>query len=141
MSLAQKLLTGKGSEVAATIAPLARLEIASIGAILSASKREHDAGYVMLFHETKTGKQANVEQINTLLRLTRSAQVESGGLAEPALRLQTIALQAALLKANRLRRPPKSGRGQRRLPHPRQEGPLNYPERSKHQGDLPWHYH
>lgn len=106
MSPAPQLLTGKGSEVAAILTPLVRMEIASIGAIMAASPREHDPGYVMLFHETKTGKQANVEQMNTLLRLTRTKQVESGGLAEPMLRLQTLALQktntTAMLQAMRM---------------------------------------
>jgi hypothetical protein len=106
MSAAQRLLTGKASEVAELLAPLVQMEIASIGAIMAASPREHDPGYVMLFHETKTGKQANVEQMNTLLRLTRTKQVESGGVAEPVLRLQTLALQkantTAMLQAMRM---------------------------------------
>jgi hypothetical protein len=72
---------------------LIRLEIASIGAIDSAAHHEADPGYTNLFHATKTGKQANVEQLNTLLRMTRRSEVESGGLIEPVIRLQTLALQ------------------------------------------------
>ena len=106
MSAKRKLLSGDPGTIASIIAPLVKLEIASIGAIMAAAPREEDAGYVMLFHETKTGKQANVEQMNTLLRLTGADQVESGGLTEPVLRLQTLALQkastTAMLQAMRL---------------------------------------
>ena len=106
MSPMRKLLSGDPATVAELVAPLVRLEIASIGAIMAATPKEEDPGYVMLFQETKTGKQANVEQMNTLLRLTGREQVESGGLAEPVLRLQTLALQktntTAMLQAMRL---------------------------------------
>ena len=74
---------------------LIQLEIASIGAIESAAHHEADPGYTVLFHATKTGKQANVEQLNTLLRTTGRDEVESGGLIEPVIRLQTLALQKA----------------------------------------------
>jgi hypothetical protein len=74
---------------------LIRLEIASIGAIESAAHHEADPGYTILFHATKTGKQANVEQMNTLLRTADESEVESGGLIEPVIRLQTLALQKA----------------------------------------------
>jgi hypothetical protein len=72
---------------------LIRLEIASIGAIESAAHHEEHPGYTILFHATKIGKQANVEQMNTLLRVAGRRQVESGGLIEPVIRLQTLALQ------------------------------------------------
>jgi hypothetical protein len=88
------------------LAPIIRLELASIGAIESATTHESHAGYVMLFHEAKTNKQASVEQMNTLLRLAGESQIESGGLIEPVLRLQTLGLQKAsttsLLGAMRL---------------------------------------
>ena len=74
---------------------LVHLEIASIGAIESAAHHEDDPGYTILLHATKTGKQANVEQMNTLLRMTGSSEIESGGLIEPVIRLQTLALQKA----------------------------------------------
>jgi len=88
------------------LSPLIRLEIASIGAIESAIQHESDPGYVMLLHDTKTSKQASVEQMNTVLRLAGQTSVESGGVIEPVLRLQTVALQKAsttvLLRAMRL---------------------------------------
>jgi hypothetical protein len=99
-------ISGEPDKLAKEISPLIQLEIASIGAIESASPREQDPGYVMLFHETKTGKQANVEQMNTLLRMAGRPQVESGGVAEPLLHLQTLTLQrtntTALLGAMRI---------------------------------------
>jgi hypothetical protein len=88
-------ISGDRDKLATEISPLIQLEIASIGAIESAAPREQDPGYVMLFHETKTGKQANVEQMNTLLRMAGKPQIESGGVAEPILHLQTLALQRA----------------------------------------------
>ncbi len=106
MKTTRKLLTGDAAEVAQTVAPLIKLELASIGAIMASTGHEPHAGYVMFLHEAKTGKQANVEQMNTLLRLTGEKQVESGGLIEPVLRLQTLALQktstTAMLQAMRL---------------------------------------
>jgi hypothetical protein len=99
-------ITGDADALATLLSPLIRLEIASIGAIEAAAPRETHPGYVMLFQETKTGKQANVEQMNTLLRIADRKQVEGGGLAEPFLHLQTRALQGvsatAMLQAMRL---------------------------------------
>ncbi len=74
---------------------MVQFEIASIGAIESAAHHETHAGYTMLFHETKTGKQANAEQLNALLRMSGRTEVERGGLIEPVIRLQTLALQRA----------------------------------------------
>jgi hypothetical protein len=88
-------LTSEPTLLADLLSPLIRLEIASIGAIESASIHESHAGYVMLFHETKTSKQASVEQMNTVLRIAGQRPVESGGLIEPLLRLQTLGIQKA----------------------------------------------
>jgi hypothetical protein len=88
-------ISGDPDKLAAQLSPLIQLEVASIGAIESAGPREAHAGYAVLFQETKSGKQANVEQMNTLLRLAGKPQVESGGLMEPILHLQTLALQRA----------------------------------------------
>jgi hypothetical protein len=85
---------------------LIRMEIASIGAIESAGPTEAHPGYTILFQDAKQGKQSNVEQMNTLLRLVGKTQVQSGGMLEPILHLQTKALQHAnltvLLSAMRL---------------------------------------
>jgi hypothetical protein len=74
---------------------LIRLEVASIGAIESAAHHEAHPGYTILLHAAKTGKQANVEQMNTLLRMADRREIEAGGLIEPVIRLQTLALQKA----------------------------------------------
>jgi hypothetical protein len=93
MTATRALFDGNPADVAERISPLLRLEIASIGAIMATTNREKDSGYAYLFREAKTGKQANAEQMNTLLRLAEHKQVERGGLSEPVLRLQTLALQ------------------------------------------------
>ena len=85
----------EGGELTDLLSGLLRLEIASIGALASAAPHEHHAGYVMLFHEAKTSKQASGEQMNTVLRLAGRRPVETGGVIEPVLRLQTVALQKA----------------------------------------------
>lgn len=77
------------------LSPLIRLEMASIGAIETAIRHESHAGYVMLFHDTKTSKQASVEQMSTALRMAGQPRVKSGGVIEPVLRLQTLGLQKA----------------------------------------------
>src|SRR4051812_40995647 len=92
--------------VAELVGPLIKAEIASIGALEAAQPREENPEYVVLLRESKTSKQANVEQLNTLLRVAGRPQVVAGGLAEPILELQTIALQkastTAMLMAMRL---------------------------------------
>jgi hypothetical protein len=89
-----------------TLSPLIRMEIAGIGAIGSISPREKHPAYTVLFHDARQGKQANVEQMNTLLRLIGKAEVGTGGMLEPILHLQTLILQRAsftvLLSAMRL---------------------------------------
>lgn len=45
-----------------------------------------------LLQETKSAKQASVEQMNTLLRMAGRREIDGGGLTEPVLRLQTLAL-------------------------------------------------
>ena len=103
---ARALFSGDPRRLAERISPLLRLEIASIGAISATTNREKDPAYAYFLREAKTGKQANAEQMNTLLRLAGRPQVETGGLTEPVLRLQTLALQktntTAMLQAMRL---------------------------------------
>lgn len=62
-------LKGDPEQLDNKLSPLIRLEMASIGAIESATGHESHAGYVMLFHETKTGKQSSVEQMSAVLGL------------------------------------------------------------------------
>jgi hypothetical protein len=106
VSPASKRPSRGAEELSQLLSPLVQLEIASIGAIESAAPREADAEYVMLLMGTKIGKQASVEQMNTLLRRVGAKETEGGGLAEPMLHLQTLALQktstTAMLQAMRL---------------------------------------
>ena len=90
-------ISGEADTLADALSPLIRTEIASIGAIESLGPREADPGYTILFHDAKQGKQANVEHMNTLLRIAGKTQVETGGMLEPILHLQSLALQRANL--------------------------------------------
>jgi hypothetical protein len=92
---AELRLMNQPTDLADLLSPLIQHEIASIGAIDSATAHESHAGYVMLFQETKTSKQASVKQMNSVLRLAGQREIDSGGVIEPALRLQTLALQKA----------------------------------------------
>jgi hypothetical protein len=88
-----KRITRDADELADRLSPLIHMEIASIGAIEAVGPREEHPGYTILFQDAKQGKQANVEQMNTLLRLAGKAQVESGGVLGSVLHLQTLALK------------------------------------------------
>jgi hypothetical protein len=80
--------------LAERLQPLIRGELAAIGAINAVVDREDDPAYVALYHEARTGKQANVEQMFALLRRAGEQPVEAGGLMESALRMQSSMLQA-----------------------------------------------
>jgi hypothetical protein len=86
--------------------PLIRTEIASIGAIEAATKQQEEPAYVFLYQAAKTGKQANVDQMATLLRMNGLRPSEKGGVLETVARLQTSLAQkvstTATLKAMRL---------------------------------------
>ncbi|MDP9348905.1 MAG: hypothetical protein M3P24_07180, partial [Gemmatimonadota bacterium] len=81
------------AELAARLAPLLSGEIASIGALDTALRHEDDPGYVVLYLDAKTEKQASVQQMLTLLRTAGEAPGQGGGLAEPFLKLQILLLQ------------------------------------------------
>jgi len=81
--------------LAERISPLIRFEIAGIGAIETAIAHEKHPGYVMLLQEAKSSKQASVEQMGTLLRIAAQPRVHGGGVMEPVLRLEALALQMA----------------------------------------------
>jgi hypothetical protein len=97
--IAPSRVASNADALAEKLSPLIRMEMASIGAIESAGPREAHPGYTILFQDAKQGKQANVEQMNTLLRLVGRSQVESGGILGPMLHLQTLALQHTNLTA------------------------------------------
>lgn len=80
-------------ELGKMLNPIIRAEMASIGAIDSALTREDDPGYYMLFLAAKSGKQANIGQMTSMLRIEGVSPVTSGGLTETVLKLQTIAAE------------------------------------------------
>jgi hypothetical protein len=95
-----------GAALASRLDALIRMEIASIGAIEAATKHQEEPAYVFLYQETKTGKQASVEQMATLLRMTREQPDEQTGVLAAIAKMQTAMMQrmstTATLKAMRL---------------------------------------
>ncbi len=75
------------------LAPLIRLEIASIAAIDVAIAGESAPDYVVLLHDAKTAKQANVEQMATVIRAAEQFAQETGGLLKPLLKAQAMVLE------------------------------------------------
>ena len=71
------------------LAPLIAREIAAIAAIDSAIAAEKYPDYVVMYHATKTGKQANVEQMATLVRRRGRIPPERGGLRKYVLKSQS----------------------------------------------------
>lgn len=70
------------------LAPLLIREIASIAAIDAAIAAERYPDYVFMYQGTKTGKQANVEQMATLIRRRGGVPAEHGGLRKYLLKAQ-----------------------------------------------------
>lgn len=64
-------------------------ELASIGAIDAAAPHVSEPGYVMLLRAAKMGKQASVEQMSVMLRLSGIAQMPRPSRLEPLLKLQS----------------------------------------------------
>jgi hypothetical protein len=62
------------------LAPLLMREIAAIAAIDSAIAAERRPDYVVMYQGSKTGKQANVEQLATVIRRGGGIPPENGGL-------------------------------------------------------------
>jgi hypothetical protein len=69
-----------GTRLAELLQPHLQREIAGIAALDAAIPRERDGEYVLLFQAAKTTKQANVEQMSTLIRMRGEQPAESGGL-------------------------------------------------------------
>jgi hypothetical protein len=62
---------------------LIRREIAGIAALQAVIAAEKSPGYVVLFQALKTGKQANVEQMSTLIRMAGGAPPETANDLQP----------------------------------------------------------
>ena len=71
------------------LAPLLTREIAAIAAIDAAIAAEKYPDYVVLYQATKNGKQANVEQMATLIRRRGGVPPEQGGLRKYVLKTQS----------------------------------------------------
>jgi len=89
------------------LAPLITREIAAIAAIDAAIAAEKSPDYVVMYHGSKTGKQANVEQMVTLIRRRGRVPPERGGLRKYVLKSQSAIAErivgtTAVLKAMRV---------------------------------------
>ena len=76
-------------ELADLLNPLIAREIATIAALDTLLPRESDPGYVELLRAAKTGKQASVEQMSTMIRVAGAQPAESGTPIEAMLKLQS----------------------------------------------------
>jgi hypothetical protein len=88
------------------LTPLMTREIAAIAAIDTAIAAEKYPEYVVMYQGTKTGKQANVEQMATLIRRSGGVPPEHGGVRKHVLKAQSamterIAGTTATLQAMR----------------------------------------
>ena len=72
-----------------SLGPLIVREIAAIAAIDSAVAAEQHADYVVMYQSLKTSKQANVEQMATLIRRDGRVPPERGGLRKYVLQAQS----------------------------------------------------
>ena len=75
------------------LAPLITREIAAIAALDAAIAAEERPDYVVMFQATKTGKQANVEQMATLIRRAGGIPPERGGLRRHLLKSQSAVVE------------------------------------------------
>jgi len=69
-----------GVSIDQSVAPLMTREIAGIAAIETAIANESAPDYVVMFHDAKMGKQANIEQMATLVRMHGGTPDERGGM-------------------------------------------------------------
>jgi hypothetical protein len=77
-------------ELAELLNPIIYRELATIGAIDSAMMREDHPGYVVLMRSAKSGKQANIEQMTSMLRMEGLAPVTKATAVESLLKMQTV---------------------------------------------------
>ena len=79
--------------------PLVTREISGIAAIDAAIAHESAPDYVMMFQDAKNGKQANVEQMATLIRMLGGTPDERGGLRKTFAKTQaSIAARVSTTK-------------------------------------------
>lgn len=79
----------------ARLRPLIEGELAAIGAITAALPAAEEPGYAGLYHSARMSKQANVEQMLTLLRMAGGAPAARAGAAEVLQKTQASLAQRA----------------------------------------------
>jgi hypothetical protein len=77
------------ARVEQSLAPLIAREIAGIAAIDTAIAAESAPDYVVMLHDAKMAKQANVEQLTTLVRMRGRTPDERGGLRKALTKTQS----------------------------------------------------
>ena len=80
-------------DLAPLLNPVIVRELASIGAIDTAAQRERRPDYVVLFRSAKTSKQANIEQMNAMIRGSGEKPAERARFRELLLQAQTAMLE------------------------------------------------
>jgi hypothetical protein len=70
----------RGSSLGQQLQPLIKREVTAIAAIDTAIAHETAPDYVVMFQDAKNGKQANIEQLATLLRMRGGAPDEGASL-------------------------------------------------------------
>jgi hypothetical protein len=82
-----------GVDLPRLLAPLLLREVAAIAAIDALIAAERRPDYVVMYQATKTGKQANVEQMATLIRRQGRVPPEQGGFRKHILEVQSSMVQ------------------------------------------------
>lgn len=78
----------RGASLGQQVGPLITRELAGIAAIDTAIAHASAPDYVVMFQDGKSGKQANIEQLTTLLRMHGGAPDEGGGFRKALTRSQ-----------------------------------------------------
>lgn len=86
--------TAAKESIIQVLQPLIVQEIIGISALDAAIAGEHSPGYVVLFQEARTEKQANVEQMATVLRMAGTTPDETATVREFVARTQSRAAEA-----------------------------------------------
>ena len=97
------MVVNAGVELYALLRPLIMDEVAGIGALDAAIAAEERPDYIALFHDTRAAKQANVEQMATVIRVFGQTPPEEPGFRGLILRAEVALTERAAGTAATLR--------------------------------------
>lgn len=86
-------MKNEATDVATLLRNLIQTEITTIASIDGAMETQDEPDYTVLYQSAKTGKQANAEQLLTILRMQGERQTQRGKAMKPMLKLQTKTVQ------------------------------------------------